>query len=303
MDKRRGGFTLVELLVVIGVIAVLISMLLPALQRARAAAQQIKCMSNMRQQGQFVFMYAAESKGKLPHYRADGTGSMYQAMVREGFIRTTKLVSVSLGFPLSSSPLFRTMYAPGVLKCPAGLDYVAWDNNDPRFTPVRARGRFKNVDNVQVLVNQGSCTLAGNLINSDNLRVLSDYTVNGISPSNWVNATQLYNVTITIGARTIRYVPGFENYFDHATNPCLRPRVSLSRVRKSSNTWMGFEGAHWAQAGWDGVAFRHRGKSNFLYYDGHVESLASGEMDTATTGWGLSLPNTRIFDERLFMNR
>jgi len=34
-----------------------------------------------------------------------------------------------------------------------------------------------------------------------------------------------------------------------------------------------------------------------------VESLASSEMDTANTGWGLNLPNTRIFDERLFINR
>jgi len=283
---------------------VLISMLLPALQRARAAAQQIKCMSNMRQQGQFVFMYAAESKGKLPHYRADGTGSMYQSMVREGFIRTTKLVSVSLGFPLSSSPLFRTMYAPGVLKCPAGLDYVAWDNADPRFTPVRARGRFKNVSNVQVLVNQGSCNMAASFTpqnKSDDTYVLSDYTVNGINPSNWNRTTEVYNVTITIGGKTIRYLPGFEN--NTAADTCKRPRVSLSRVGKSSNTWMGFEGAHWAQAGWEDVTFRHRGRANFLYYDGHVESLASSEMDTATTGWGLNLPNTRIFDERLFMNR
>ena len=303
MSKRRDGFTLVELLVVIGVIAVLISLLMPALQRARAAAQQIACMSNMRQQGQFIFMYAAESRGKLPYYRADGTGSTYQAFVRERVIKTANEANVSLGFPLPSSPLFRIMRTPGVLKCPAGLDYTAWDNNDPRFTPIRSRGRFRNASNVQVLVNQGSCLLAANVINSDNLRVLSDYTVNGINPSNWNDTTKVYNVTMTIGGRTIRYLPGFENNFNDPVSPCLRPRVSLSRVRNSANTWMGFEGAHWAQAGWEDVAFRHRGKSNFLYYDGHVESLASSEMDTATTGWGLSLPNTRILDERLFINR
>ena len=65
-NSRRGGFTLVELLVVIGIIAILISILLPALNHAKKKAQAVACASNMRQIYTAFLMHCQDNKGKLP---------------------------------------------------------------------------------------------------------------------------------------------------------------------------------------------------------------------------------------------
>jgi prepilin-type N-terminal cleavage/methylation domain-containing protein/prepilin-type processing-associated H-X9-DG protein len=62
---NAGAFTLIELLVVISIIAMLIAILLPGLQRARKQARNVACQSNLRQSGMYFASYAAEHDGKL----------------------------------------------------------------------------------------------------------------------------------------------------------------------------------------------------------------------------------------------
>lgn len=63
--SKQRAFTLVELLVVISIIALLISMLLPALARARESAQRIQCGAQLRSSGQAMVMYAMDNKGVI----------------------------------------------------------------------------------------------------------------------------------------------------------------------------------------------------------------------------------------------
>lgn len=67
MKKTRRGFTLIELLVVIAVISILAALLFPVFASARAKARQTTCLSNLRQLGQAVFMYAQDNDDLYPY--------------------------------------------------------------------------------------------------------------------------------------------------------------------------------------------------------------------------------------------
>jgi len=78
MPYRRRAFTLVELLVVIGIIAVLIAILLPALQAAREQAKSVQCLSNLRGCGQLLYIYATQNKGMFPPMALQSPESLVQ---------------------------------------------------------------------------------------------------------------------------------------------------------------------------------------------------------------------------------
>jgi prepilin-type N-terminal cleavage/methylation domain-containing protein len=87
--SSKGGFTLVELLVVIGIIAVLVGILLPTLGKAREAAKRTQCLSNLKQLYTLLNMYANQYKGQVPLGCAASGG----ASVAEGLAYNITFVS------------------------------------------------------------------------------------------------------------------------------------------------------------------------------------------------------------------
>ena len=69
MHRSSRGFTLVEMLLVVSIIVLLIAMLLPALQRARDGAREVRCMANMGQVGRATISYANTNRGEFPANR------------------------------------------------------------------------------------------------------------------------------------------------------------------------------------------------------------------------------------------
>lgn len=133
MNKSRnnincitGGFTLVELLIVIAVVLVLAAISIPLIGRARLQAQRSQCVSNLRQIGVGLFAYAADHKGQLPVQNWWNNGAAPSALSVGGSSTDPAIKSNGLGFLASMGYLggpdgvgaLTGAGKPQVLRCP-----------------------------------------------------------------------------------------------------------------------------------------------------------------------------------------
>ncbi len=129
---RRRGFTLVELLVALGIIALLISMLLPVVNRARESSRRAVCLSNIAQLTKATIMYAGDNRDTLPDA---GTGNSPDAPMSPraiGLPAWTKFGPDTYVLP-SIGQLLEPYVgrSPGVWQCPAGIQDFGWGGTDP----------------------------------------------------------------------------------------------------------------------------------------------------------------------------
>src|SRR5438105_734600 len=140
MSQRRQAFTLVELLVVIGIIALLISILLPALNKVREQGDRVKCSSNMRTLTTAMHMYSDEWKQVVPYnnwlaqeqnnYKA--AGWLYDYQIR-------KVTALRTLQELQGGVLWKFVKNAEIYRCPA--DAPPYDSDPNAWTrPITSYG-------------------------------------------------------------------------------------------------------------------------------------------------------------------
>lgn len=152
--SSRYGFTLVELLVVIGIIAVLVGILLPSLQKARRAAAGVQCGSNMRQIAMGMLMYINNNKGKFPPcILQPGTAGYTDGWWWPNELVRNKYVLAPNVYPTAGGNLNLDV-ASNVFKCPEGV-------LDDSFKGGAGDYPADNKNNGYQLVNEGQSKAAG----------------------------------------------------------------------------------------------------------------------------------------------
>lgn len=292
-QSSHNGFTLVELLVVIGIIALLISILLPVLSSAREAARTTACMAHLRDCGQGLAIYVSENKGFLPGPNTSGAlqSRMNNAYPPGHFQSPTApvqnmdwispILGKSMQFPSDPAERYVAIFN-NKLRCPT---------NDIYYTPPQfAEGSGVGVGVDPSLLNYNSYSA----ILGFHFRTASGDPVN--PPSEIYNIVQIprsYSFRISSvgpaaskifameGSRFIRY---------QGSAPVASMNGLTRQIRGGNFMTVGpglqnISGTDYHQLDADlqptqtakTFGYRHRGKINALFFDGHVQTMDGPE--------------------------
>lgn len=276
--SKSQGFTLVELLVVIGIIALLLAILMPSLAKARDAANSISCASNLRQMGQGIMLYTQDAKGILPFFSGWSMpyGSVHPAWV--GCV--AEQLSIQLVTETTVEATFSSWNAAKIFRCPSDDTYKSMGGS-PRI--VYGPNMF-GASNGAGMYGQGTSWFANFRVLSTNYQYMS-----GTDGGSWSSSGWCYGHPIA------RY-----------RNPTERLMMT---EKQASNLWGGGgvlgEDYQWALiAAWNnwgcaylrGDFFMHqipeavygwhrrtakatdKGWANVLFLDGHVELKSVQEI-------------------------
>jgi prepilin-type processing-associated H-X9-DG protein len=283
--RNRVGFTLVELLVVIGIIALLIGILLPALSKARAAANEAVCMSNLRQWGVGLQIYADQNKGCLPLKGPDGsssgrfTGPAATTTVigfddpALWFNAIPPLVGGKSYYQLLQSDASKQMTLPkdgshSVFICPTGGPAGSMN---PQDTVANGYFVLQGTDSTGALKNSTG------MFGATSFKFYSSYVWNSQLASSTATGDQttLKMSSLPYASETVVMVEKVANSGEYQdpivqrwsmANPSVYGPGNGSKITPSGlTTYLGQPKADWTR-----FAARHRGGGMLMFGDGHV---------------------------------
>jgi prepilin-type N-terminal cleavage/methylation domain-containing protein/prepilin-type processing-associated H-X9-DG protein len=270
------GFTLVELLVVISIIAILISILLPALGKARATTRTTMCLANLRGNGVLLSMYMNDFKGWAPISTIDHPGEVGLGHIGWAH-RLYKIGLYSKYFTIGASP-----YQPVYSTSPGGAGA-----QDIRLCPELIDRRPSKFGN------STSQSYAHYVMASE----ITGYGVGGTWASD-INRPANESV-MTKPAKTMALTEAFLCTLSPYTQQGILAGVWLKYNDTTTNIrWnVGAEAA--ANDGWGTPAswtYRHTDRVNFIFFDGHGETRAYQKVDPyggPRGGFGYLLPRMK----------
>lgn len=291
-QRKIRAFTLVELLVVIGIIALLISILLPALQKAREAANTSQCASNLRQIAIAIIGYANDNKGKLIPSKVE----IYAGAKKypQGFFWSNELVKGKYldsvhgvdagGNALGGNTVFR---------CPSGID------EDLKFSGFAALYPRQGTNQQYVFVTEPTA--------DDGVKTWYGLNSITIEPGTSTSAAVGGGSDAAFAWYNGKSATDNDNFINDS-----RFTRSLSLIKRSALVVMAFDGNtyNWNNiSGSTGLSARISGRHgkatndgkdgsfNCAFFDGHVAYLSTEPYTKAGTGGNAlsATPNDAIF--------